>query len=234
MLSPREGTHSHAARPEPQTCPAKPPSPRGSTPCDGLGSARSWGEQCPAAQHGPAAGGPREGPHGAVGPHGRAVPGPLGGHSASSLGAARDGACRGPRATAALTLCLASSISQLCRSRRSSVGPCSCSEVWDSHCSSSSSWCWNCPRPSRAASSWCCRRQGQGQAPIRWGQPCPHAQHHAPSPTHPHCCSSHLVPISWQIWSPAHAPPPPPRAATPALPHAWDCPALPEPPLPGG
>lgn len=77
-------------------------------------------------------------------------------HAASSLGAARDGACRGPRATAALTLCLASSISQLCRSRRSSVGPCSCSEVWDSHCSSSSSWCWNCPRPSRAASSWCC------------------------------------------------------------------------------
>lgn len=107
---------------------------------------------------------------------------------ARSLGAARDGACRGPRATAALTLCLASSISQLCRSRRSSVGPCSCSEVWDSHCSSSSSWCWNCPRPSRAASSWCCRRQGQDQAPDRWGArsalptcPAPCTQPHAPT-----------------------------------------------------
>lgn len=28
------------------------------------------------------------------------------------------------------------------------------------------------------------------------GQPCPRAQHHAPSPMHPHCCGSHLVPVT--------------------------------------
>lgn len=207
------------------------------------------GEQCPAAEHGPTAGGPREGPDGAMGPHGRTVSGPSGGcpredaqlqgHAANGLGAAQVGACREPRATAALTLCLASSISQLCRSRRSSVGPCSCSEVRDSHCSSSSSWCWNCPRPSRAASSWCCRRQGQDQAPVWWGagsalptRPAPRSTTHRTAPrTH---AAAALTSCPWQIWSPAHAPPAPPRSATPTLPRAWDCPALPEPPSPGG
>lgn len=53
------------------------------------------------------------------------------------------------------TLCLASSISQACRSMLIGRQPCSCSAVRESHVCSSSSVFWNWPRPSRAHSSWC-------------------------------------------------------------------------------
>lgn len=53
------------------------------------------------------------------------------------------------------TLCLASSISQACRSMLIGWLPCSCSAVRDSHVCTSSSVFWNWPRPSRAHSSWC-------------------------------------------------------------------------------
>lgn len=57
--------------------------------------------------------------------------------------------------SSAYTLCLASSISQVCKSMLMGRDACSSSAVWEIQACSSSKLFWNWPNPSRAHSSWC-------------------------------------------------------------------------------
>lgn len=56
------------------------------------------------------------------------------------------------------TLCLASSISQVCRSMLIGWEACSRSAVWESQACNSSRVFWNWPKPSSAHSNWCCSK----------------------------------------------------------------------------